>query len=61
MHLGSELFNVLIICRKWWTSNEVLKCTDTTGLLRLGCRKEGGTFKGLDLDDRQHYARSAQY
>lgn len=56
MHLGSELFNVLIICRKWWTSNEVLKCTDTTGLLRLGCRKEGGTFKGLDLDDRQHYA-----
>lgn len=42
MHiLGSELFNVLIGCKKWWTSSEVLKCADTTDLLRLGCRKEG--------------------
>lgn len=38
--LGPELFNVLIICEKLLTSNEVLKCTDTTDLLRLGCKKE---------------------
>jgi len=59
--LGPELFNVLIICKKWQTSSEVPKCADTTDLLRLGCRKERGTFKGLDLDYRQHYTRSVQY
>lgn len=37
---GPELFNVLIICKKWWTSSEALKYADTTDLLGLGCRKE---------------------
>lgn len=41
MHiLGSELFNVLIVCNKCWSSNEVFKHAGITDLLRLGCRKE---------------------
>lgn len=41
MHiLGSELLNILIICKKWWTGSEVLRCAGTTDLLRLAWRKE---------------------